>query len=90
MLLRGNTRERKRRLDYELLALTVGMILLPCTSMNFTFAPVGIKYSGVLNHMLQLKLSPYAGEIEFGVDLRLSGSVVTTEDRPPYQEWGTF
>ena len=58
MLLRGNERERKRRLDYELLAFTVGLIVLPCTSSNFTFAPVGNEYSSVLNHMLSLKLSP--------------------------------
>ena len=58
MLLRGNERERQRRLDYELLAFTVGLIVLPCTGMNLTFASVGNKYSGVLNHMLSLKLSP--------------------------------
>ena len=58
MLLRGNEMERKSRLDYELLAVTVGLIVLPCTGTNFTFASVGNKYSGVLNHMLSLKLSP--------------------------------
>ena len=58
MFLRGNERERKRRLDHELLAFTVGLVVLPCTGMNFTFASVGNKYSGVLNHILSLKVSP--------------------------------
>jgi len=58
MLVRGNERERKRRLDHELLAFTVGLVVLPCTGMNFTFASVGNKYSGVLNHILSLKVSP--------------------------------
>ena len=58
MLLRGNEREQKRRLDYELLAFAVGLIVLPCTGMNFIFASVGKRYSGVFNHMLSLKLLP--------------------------------
>jgi hypothetical protein len=41
-----------------MLAFTVGLIVLLCTGMHLTCASVGNKYSGALNHMLSLKLSP--------------------------------